>query len=318
MEGGKCPRCGANNIVRKTSVFKWNEILIILFVGSLVGVSLGFYFLIIPIIILEILIEIGARILNYDKWTWNCKVCHYYFKTHSLNKPFLANKDISKISKGVMLVFISYLFIIFGGSGYIANRIYNDLSYTSIPSDTNKSLVENQDKNSKKSTNIKAVTNDNKSKSSKPSIGNKNLKHEKYQRYLNPRFNFGIDYPSDFKLDNPPDNNDGQKFISPDYQAELTAWGNYNVMNESSQDRYKQEINDILNRGEKIGYKRIHRDWFAISWIEDNKIYYSKEIIRNNEQIGFIISYPILERNYYDDLTSHISSSFKFINSNNN
>jgi hypothetical protein len=134
---------------------------------------------------------------------------------------------------------------------------------------------------------------------------------QSYQKYVNTRYGFSIDYPADFKQDEPSANGDGGVFNSPDGQTQLSSWGSNNVLNDTTQILYDQLIADVNSRKGEIAYKVVRQDWFVLSWLEDNKIFYQKGFVGPGSVNGFVFAYPKDQSMTYDPMTNYIANSFK-------
>lgn len=85
-----------------------------------------------------------------------------------------------------------------------------------------------------------------------------------YKLYTNGRYGFSIEYPSTFAVKVIPDNDDGRIFSSPDGEAELTVSGINNVLGETAQSCYQQELKEHPN----AAYKVQRGNWLIVSWVE--------------------------------------------------
>jgi hypothetical protein len=129
-----------------------------------------------------------------------------------------------------------------------------------------------------------------------------------YNTYANARFNYTIKYPLNILIPQGESaNGDGQKFISPDGQAILTVWGEYNALDESLKNRYNEVLNKLSG---SITYKILKDNVFVISCYQGNKIFYQKTILINSMFKTFIITYSKSYRQLFDPIVKEISSSF--------
>lgn len=109
-------------------------------------------------------------------------------------------------------------------------------------------------------------------------------------------------------MDAPPANGDGAKFYNGKF--DITAYGgNTNIVNDGETiEKYYQE--DIDSISAKIAYKRLTKDWYAISYEENGRITYKKFFFGESVFNAFIISYPANEQEKYGSITTHISNAF--------
>jgi len=128
-----------------------------------------------------------------------------------------------------------------------------------------------------------------------------------YKQYTNSRYGFSIEYPSTFITKVVPDNNDGRIFSTKDNSAELTVSGINNI---SSQD-VKSLYSDLLKEHSNVSYKKQQDNWFVVSWIEGDKIVYEKMVVGSGSNNTFVIKYPSSQKEIYDEIITHLNSSFK-------
>ncbi len=129
------------------------------------------------------------------------------------------------------------------------------------------------------------------------------------QHYCNPRFAFCIDYPSSFVMQSAPDNDDGRTFKSKDGLVKMLVYGSNNSLMEKLETRFNAESSSSDTR--KVSYKLFKANYFVISSIENNKVFYQKVLFKNDEYKTFLISYPTSLKKIYDPITAKIAASFK-------
>jgi hypothetical protein len=139
----------------------------------------------------------------------------------------------------------------------------------------------------------------------------------KFSTYKNERFAYSIDYPSNLKMQPPPENGDGRKFVSKDGSVEMLVWGNYNAGDEMWREQYES---DLKYFGEKPTYTVLRADWYVISGMKEGKVFYQKVLQRTlHQKLGnfdvfytFTIEYPRSESKLFDPIVKRIASSFRF------
>ena len=131
-----------------------------------------------------------------------------------------------------------------------------------------------------------------------------------YQTYTNARFKYSIAYPDDLLVpQGEAENGDGQIFREKSSSSvEMRVYGGYNVLNETLRSRYADLTRKWSNG---ITYKVMRRDWFVVSAMVNGKIHYQKTILRGDTFKTFEIEYDAVRGSTYNDVTDHISKSFK-------
>lgn len=126
-----------------------------------------------------------------------------------------------------------------------------------------------------------------------------------YRTYSNARYGFSIAYPVGLLIpQGEPDNGDGQKFVSRDGRASLTAFGSHRL------DRSLQDEFQSAQENRSVTYKVLKRNMFVVSGTENGKIFYRKTLLRGDVFKTFIIEYDEQERARFDAITTRVASSF--------
>jgi hypothetical protein len=87
------------------------------------------------------------------------------------------------------------------------------------------------------------------------------------------------------------------------------AYGSYNSLQEKLETRFLAESTSSGTR--KITYKLFKPDFFVISGIENNKVFYEKILYKDDTYKTLLISYPTALKKTYDPITAKIARSFK-------
>jgi hypothetical protein len=134
---------------------------------------------------------------------------------------------------------------------------------------------------------------------------------ETWRAYHNARFGATAEVPAGWKMDPPPENDDGRAFRSPDGQAEITISGILSLIDHGPP--YKQEVASEFEpgEGETITYKKQGSNWIAVSGIKGGSIFYRKGILSCHGEIWnhLWIEYPAARKEKYDPLVTHVAAS---------
>lgn len=141
------------------------------------------------------------------------------------------------------------------------------------------------------------------------------LAEDQWRIYYNDRFEYQICYPRAFIPQGEADNGDGQVFVARD-GARLRVYGSYsiNVINQGDFSKEVTSINrSLLGRTGKMTYDRRHQEWAVSSGFnEKGQIFYMKSIKGTKDQIiVFILTYPPLLKNHYNQFIPNLVSCFK-------
>jgi hypothetical protein len=126
-----------------------------------------------------------------------------------------------------------------------------------------------------------------------------------YKTYSNARYGFSIAYPSGLLIpQGESDNGDGQRFVSRDGSATLTAFG-ANRLERSLRDEFQ-----TAQENRHVTYKILKGNMFVVSGTENGKIFYQKTLLSGDAFKTFIIEYDEQQRNVFDSITTRIARSF--------
>lgn len=122
--------------------------------------------------------------------------------------------------------------------------------------------------------------------------------------YCNQKYEYCISYPDMFIGQEEPDAHDGKTFFTKDKQSELLVWGAYLLENETIPEIYQRY------KSGKITYKLIQKDYFVMSGIENEKIFYQKLYLRDNKISSFKIVYPKSKKTIFDKVIAKLKIRF--------
>jgi hypothetical protein len=129
--------------------------------------------------------------------------------------------------------------------------------------------------------------------------------------YQNDRYGTTIDYPEIFKMQRPPDADDGRTFKSAD-GADFTISALYNTL-DFTVATYRDFIVKNLTAGSVITYQDHGNNWFVISGTKGDDIFYEKHLLSHNAQMqeDFVISYPASAKQTYDPIVARMAKSLR-------
>ena len=130
-----------------------------------------------------------------------------------------------------------------------------------------------------------------------------------YVTYVNDRFGTTAEVPADWTPGEPPANNDGLRFTSPDQRAWMTVYGRLHI-----DDTVEEAIKDFETPGkdETITYR--HRERRAVvSGTRGDTILFSKHVLSCRDQIwnNVHIEYPAADKTAYDALVTRMARSLR-------
>jgi hypothetical protein len=141
-------------------------------------------------------------------------------------------------------------------------------------------------------------------------------KADNWLTYQNDRYGTTIDYPDLFKMQPPPDADDGRKFEAAD-GADFTVSASYFAATYFAPDltvaKYHDYIVKNLDHGAAITYETRGKDWFVISGMQADKIFYEKHRLSHGAQMNedLVMCYPASLKETYDPIVARMAKSFR-------
>ncbi len=132
------------------------------------------------------------------------------------------------------------------------------------------------------------------------------LRAQQYDRYCNARYGFCVSYPSNFRREPPPVNDDGRRFDGPNGLI-MTASGINNVSDGTLETEMRSESESF----DRITYRAKGKNWFVLSGHKGVNIGYLKAFVGSGSMNHLIIEYPASLRAKYAGLVARVGRSFK-------
>jgi hypothetical protein len=134
---------------------------------------------------------------------------------------------------------------------------------------------------------------------------------ETWRSYHNERFGATAEVPSDWQPGEPPDNDDGLRFTSPDGQGWLSVYG-------SLKDSYQTVADEMglfaaPDAGETVTYTHRTDRSIVVSGTVRDRIFYRKMILVCRDTVWDMIwiEYPSVEKEKYDELVTRFAGSLQ-------
>ena len=129
-----------------------------------------------------------------------------------------------------------------------------------------------------------------------------------WQRYAIPSTGTSVEMPvTIFTRDaGPPDGGTGRRFFTDDNRADLTVQSVANPANDSPATflAKMQPPNGII-------YKRVTSDFFVVSSIRNDRVWYNRCNRGNGTMSCIMINYPAAEKRGWDDVVTRISQTLR-------
>jgi hypothetical protein len=137
----------------------------------------------------------------------------------------------------------------------------------------------------------------------------------RYTTYHNDRFGTTIDYPPEIfpVRERAPVNDDGRAFDSADKKARFVTNGAWNTEDDAIEDLFATEQKFLVDDGVKVTYAKVGDDWFVVTGVKGDEIYYERFLLSYQNQIinKFHIEYAASKRALYDPIVSRMARSLR-------
>ena len=138
---------------------------------------------------------------------------------------------------------------------------------------------------------------------------------QSWQRYVNPRYGFSIEYPPQFRAEPPPANGDGRNFAAAD-GAHFSVSGELN--NPGDKERTIPEFEAYLRSVSggsdyaHVTYRFANAESLVLSGFRGDQVFYEKYILSQHGQVinAFVVIYPTRAKALYDPIVARMSKSF--------
>ena len=130
-----------------------------------------------------------------------------------------------------------------------------------------------------------------------------------YTKYHNSRFNYSVSFPNNLKVYKNSSNGDGRVFLSPDGTAIFTVYGYWNnaCMNDGT---LGNDYNDaVADYGNSVTYKTLKPNFFVISGVRADKIYYHITKWKGDIGVTAIFEYNQSDKQSYNKACGKILNS---------
>jgi hypothetical protein len=132
-----------------------------------------------------------------------------------------------------------------------------------------------------------------------------------YKTYSNPKYGYSVEYPT--RLLSPTSSessDDGQTFRSPDKTAMLRVLGRPVKRGTTIDTQFRDQQKSAEEHQRQITYKIQKDNWFIISGLEDDKIFYEKTIRTGDSDAELFLLYQERRSGLSNQIVEHISRSF--------
>jgi hypothetical protein len=134
---------------------------------------------------------------------------------------------------------------------------------------------------------------------------------DNWRTYTNPRFGTSIDYPAAFfRMEPPPENDDGRSFTTRDGRTRFIVFGSHNVFEKTLSELMEDDI-AAAEEEERITYRRSGDDWYVLSGHRNGDVFYRKTMLSDGGAIvhTFEIAYVKALKPEFDEITVRMAKS---------
>ena len=130
-----------------------------------------------------------------------------------------------------------------------------------------------------------------------------------YSIYTNSRFGFSVRVPKSSEAEPESSNGDGRKFTTDGGQLKVTAWGDNNVFDQTSRERY-QELIDELRQGKRVILsKTVSLNSYSVVWISGDKVSRQRSTVGSGKWSSVLVEYPNSQKSTFESVAKAICAS---------
>nr|WP_295466558.1 SH3 domain-containing protein [Mesorhizobium sp.] len=133
---------------------------------------------------------------------------------------------------------------------------------------------------------------------------------EDWRTYSNARIGTTIEYPAAFfRMEPPPENDDGRSFATRDGRTRFTVSGSHNVFEKTIPELMADDI--AAAEGDMITYRRSGDDWYVLSGYRDGDVFYRKILLSEDGATvhTFEIAYVKALKAEFEEITIRMAKS---------
>jgi hypothetical protein len=142
-------------------------------------------------------------------------------------------------------------------------------------------------------------------------IGGVQAQEAKWKTYVNPRFGFSLEYPTELIGSREPENGAGREFHTKDEEFSILAHAHFLGAvdeSESLESVWKEALKEL---GSTVTYKKKGKDWYVVSGVKpDGTEYYYKWWVKGKNWAELRITYPHAKNKKYDPWVERIAKRF--------
>ncbi len=136
---------------------------------------------------------------------------------------------------------------------------------------------------------------------------------QRWANYKNQRFGYVLSYPASvFTPQPPPENGDGQTFLTSDGKAKVVVYATLNDERFSPKD-YRSTILKEFGGYDQMDYSPTGKTWFVLSGFRGDAIYYQKVMFSCGNRVisALSVTFPRVEKKFYEGLIEVMEDSFR-------
>lgn len=134
-----------------------------------------------------------------------------------------------------------------------------------------------------------------------------------WKTYHNQRFDFSVDYPSNFlKPAGESQNHDGNTFVNANGSSEMRVSGMYNALDQTIAEAFESATeNDVYyDEEKKVTYKLQKDNWFVASGSYNESIFYVKSTLVKDTFYTLYFEYHSSEVDQFNEIIKRTSKDF--------
>lgn len=131
--------------------------------------------------------------------------------------------------------------------------------------------------------------------------------------YHNQRYDFCVDYPSDFlHATGESQNEDGNTFANANNSSEMRASGMYNALDQTIADAFKAatEKGKYYDDERVITYKQQKGNWFVVSGKYNESIFYVRTVLKGDTFYTLYFEYHSSETKKFAEIIARVGKKF--------
>ncbi len=130
-----------------------------------------------------------------------------------------------------------------------------------------------------------------------------------FKKYVNIRFGYQISYPHFLNPQPESINGDGREFVSQSKNLKVIVWGDNNVFDQTSKERFEELVMELKEGRKTIISKTYNSNNYFVTWDANGKRYFQRSVSGQGRWSNVIIEFPSSQISEFGKVSEQVALS---------